>query len=48
MSVSSLARLIGVPQSNLFEMLSGKRDWSKTAIRGLSTHLNIRVDRFLL
>ncbi len=47
MSVSSLARLIGVPQSNLSEMLSGKRDWSKTAIRGLSAHLNIRPDRFL-
>jgi antitoxin component HigA of HigAB toxin-antitoxin module len=47
MSISSLARLIGVPQSNLSEMLSGKRDWSKTAIRGLSTRLNIRADRFL-
>ena len=47
MSVSSLARLIGVPQSNLSEMLSGKRDWSKTAIRGLSAHLHIRADRFL-
>ena len=46
MSVSALARLIGVPQSNLSEMLSGKRDWSKTAIRGISSHLNIRVDRF--
>ena len=48
MSVSSLARLIGVPQSNLSEMLSGKRDWSKNAIRGLSSHLNIRADRFLV
>jgi antitoxin component HigA of HigAB toxin-antitoxin module len=46
-SVSSLASLIGVPQPNLSEMLNGKRDWSKTAIRGLSTHLNIRADRFL-
>ena len=36
MSVSALARAIGVPQSNLSEMLAGKRDWSKTAIRGLS------------
>ena len=43
MSVSAaLARAIGVPQSNLSEMLAGKRDWSKTAIRGLSRHLNIR------
>ena len=35
------------PQSNLSEMLAGKRDWSKTAIRGLSRHLNIRAERFL-
>jgi antitoxin component HigA of HigAB toxin-antitoxin module len=48
MSISSLARLIGIPQSNLSEMLSGKRDWSKTAIRGLVSHLNIRADRFLV
>jgi antitoxin component HigA of HigAB toxin-antitoxin module len=47
MSVNSLAKLIGVPQPNLFEMLNGKRGWSKTAIRGLSTILNIRADRFL-
>jgi HTH-type transcriptional regulator/antitoxin HigA len=46
MSVSALARLVGVPQSNLSEMLAGKRDWSKAAIRGLSSHLNIRIDRF--
>ena len=48
MSVSALARLIGVPQSNLSEMLGGKRAWSKTAIRGLSEHLNIRPDRFFV
>jgi antitoxin component HigA of HigAB toxin-antitoxin module len=48
MSVSSLARAVGVPQSNLSEMLSGKRDWSKNAIRSLSSHLNIRADRFLV
>ena len=47
MSVSSLAGLIGVPQPNLSEMLNGKRDWSKSAIRGLCAHLNIRADRFL-
>jgi HTH-type transcriptional regulator / antitoxin HigA len=47
-SVSALARMIGVPQSNLSEMLSGKREWSKTVIRGLASHLNIRADRFLL
>lgn len=48
LSVNSVARLVGIPQSNLSEMLSGKRDWSKNAIRGLSAHLNIRADRFLL
>ena len=47
LSMSALAQLIGVPQSNLSDMLNGKRDWSKTAIRGLSSHLNIRADRFL-
>jgi antitoxin component HigA of HigAB toxin-antitoxin module len=47
MSISSLASLIGIPQPNLSEMLNGKRDWSKTAIRGLSAHLNIRAERFL-
>jgi antitoxin component HigA of HigAB toxin-antitoxin module len=47
MSVSALARLIEVPQSNLSDMLSGKRAWSKSAIRGLSAHLNIRAERFL-
>jgi plasmid maintenance system antidote protein VapI len=48
LSISSLARSIGVPQSNLTDMLNGKRDWSKTAIRELSAKLNIRADRFLL
>jgi antitoxin component HigA of HigAB toxin-antitoxin module len=47
LSMNALAQLIGVPQSNLSDMLNGKRDWSKTAIRGLSTHLNIKADRFL-
>jgi len=48
MSVNLLAKLIGVPQSNLSEMLNGNRGWSKTAIRGLSTLLSIRAERFLL
>jgi antitoxin component HigA of HigAB toxin-antitoxin module len=47
LSISALAKLIGMQQSNLSEMLSGKRGWSKTAIRGLCAHLNIRADRFL-
>jgi antitoxin component HigA of HigAB toxin-antitoxin module len=47
MSISELARVIGVSQSNLSEMLNGRRDWSKAAIRALSSHLNIKVERFL-
>jgi len=47
MSVSALARQIGVSQSNLSDMLSGKRGWSKTAIRGISEFFNIRAERFL-
>jgi antitoxin component HigA of HigAB toxin-antitoxin module len=48
LSITALARLIGIPQSNLSDMLGGKRAWSKSAIVGLSTHLNIRADRFLM
>jgi antitoxin component HigA of HigAB toxin-antitoxin module len=47
MSVNALAREIGMPQSNLSEMISGRRDWSKAAIRELSKRLNIRAERFL-
>jgi len=47
MSISALANEIGIAQSNLSEMLSGKRDWSKTAIRGLAKKFNIRMDRLL-
>jgi len=47
LSISAIARLTGVPQSNLSDMLHGKRSWSKNAIRTLSSHLNIRADRFL-
>ena len=47
MSISALAQTIGVPQSNLSEMLNGRRGWSKTVIRGLCAYLNIRAERFL-
>ncbi len=47
-SINALARSIGVPQSNLSEMLSGRRGWSKGAIRSLSAYLNIRAERFLV
>lgn len=48
MSVSALAREIGIPQSNLSEMLSGRRDWSKSAIRALSKFFNMRTERFFV
>lgn len=47
MTMSALGREIGVAQSNLSEMLSGSRDWSKTAIRELCKQFNIRAERFL-
>lgn len=46
-SVSALAKEIGMAQSNLSEMLNGSRGWSKSAIRSLSKLLNIRAERFL-
>ena len=47
LSITAVAAQIGIPQSNLSEMLGGKRDWSKTAIRGLSKLFHIRAERFL-
>jgi antitoxin component HigA of HigAB toxin-antitoxin module len=47
MSISQLAAAAGIAQSNLSEMLNGKRDWSKSAIRALSKMLHIPVERFL-
>jgi HTH-type transcriptional regulator / antitoxin HigA len=47
MSVTALAKAIGVGQSNLSEMLSGRRSWSKTAIAGLVEIFNIDPRRFL-
>lgn len=41
LSVSALAREIGAGQSNLSEMLSGHRDWSKAAIKGLMTRFKL-------
>jgi antitoxin component HigA of HigAB toxin-antitoxin module len=46
-SVSALARAIGVQQSNLSEMISGKRGFSKRAIAGLHRVLKIRPECFL-
>lgn len=47
LTISGLAREIGVGQSNLSEMLSGKREWSKAAIRGLSERFSLNPMLFL-
>jgi antitoxin component HigA of HigAB toxin-antitoxin module len=47
LTVTGLARQIGVGQSNLSEMLSGKREWSKTAIRGLCQRFSLNPMLFL-
>jgi antitoxin component HigA of HigAB toxin-antitoxin module len=47
MSVNSLAKATGVSQPNLSEMLNGTRQWSKAAIKSLSSCLGIRAERFL-
>ena len=46
-SVNALAKQIGFPQSNLSEMLAGKRAWSKTAILALTDVFPIDPRRFL-
>jgi antitoxin component HigA of HigAB toxin-antitoxin module len=47
MSVTALAKEIGVPQSNLSDMLNGRREWSKAAIRALSKMFRLKAERFL-
>ena len=47
MSVNALAKIVGISQSNLSDMLNGSRDWSKNAIRSISAYLSIRAERFL-
>lgn len=47
MSMNAAAKLIGVPQSNLSDMLAGKRRWSRTAIKGFAGHFNINPMRFM-
>lgn len=48
LSVSALARELGLPQPNLADMLNGRRDWSKDAIRALSKRFDIPAERFLM
>ncbi len=47
LTISRLAREIGVGQSNLSEILSGKRAWSKTVIRGLCERFSLNPMLFL-
>lgn len=47
MSVHALAMRVGMTPSNLSEMLSGKRDWSKAAIAALTAEFPIDPRKFL-
>jgi antitoxin component HigA of HigAB toxin-antitoxin module len=47
MSVNALAKEIGMPQSNLSDMLNGRREWSKAAIRSLTKMFRLSAERFL-
>lgn len=47
MSVNALARSIRISQSSLSDMLSGRRDWSKTAIVQLSHFFGLQAGVFL-
>ena len=46
LTVSGLAREIGISQSNLSEMLSGRRDFSKRAIAGLRDRFGVSPEIF--
>jgi HTH-type transcriptional regulator / antitoxin HigA len=47
MSVNSLAKTVGIPQSALSDMLNGKRDWSKSAIIRLADYFALQPGVFL-
>ena len=47
-TMTEIAKKVGISQSNLSEMLSGKRDWSKTAIRGFMKLYKIEANRFFV
>ena len=47
MTVTALAKAIGISQSSLSEMLNGRRDWSKQAIIRLCDFFGLRPDLFL-
>jgi antitoxin component HigA of HigAB toxin-antitoxin module len=47
LTISGLSRELGVGQSNLSEMLSGKRDWSKKVIKSLCERFSLNPMLFL-
>jgi antitoxin component HigA of HigAB toxin-antitoxin module len=47
LTVTALAKETGIAQSNLSEMLNGKRDWSKAAIKALCARFKLSADLFL-
>ena len=47
LTISGLAREVGVGQSNLSEMLSGKRNWSKKVIKSLCERFSLNPMLFL-
>jgi antitoxin component HigA of HigAB toxin-antitoxin module len=46
LTISSLAKEIGIGQSNLSEMLSGRRDFSKRAILGIRDRFGVSPEIF--
>lgn len=46
-SVNALAKELSIPQSNLADMLNGRRGWSKSVIVRLRDHFGISADLFL-
>jgi antitoxin component HigA of HigAB toxin-antitoxin module len=47
MSINALAKLLGISQSSLSDMLNGRRDWSKLAIIRISNHFGLQPGLFL-
>jgi antitoxin component HigA of HigAB toxin-antitoxin module len=47
MSANALAKVLGISQSSLSEMLNGRRDWSKSAIVGISNYFGLQPGLFL-
>src|SRR5205823_599574 len=46
MNVNALAKIVGISQSSLGDMLKGRRGWSKQAIIQLSTYFGLQPRLF--